>query len=174
VLGLELGVGFAFSLDHVVLDAVLNVVLLIECMERISTFACRRETLLLRAVLRLPGCQGRHHKELYDCGQVLELELCAGILNMFEHQHAGQGLFKRQMSLLYKHQSKTSASASIATARSKATPTIQKQTSNALAKPARRANGFNEFQKQYKADHPDEKLSAGQLAQLYRKKQHEQ
>jgi hypothetical protein len=78
------------------------------------------------------------------------------------------------MSLLYKHQSKASASASIATARSKATPTIQKQTSNALAKPARRANGFNEFQKQYKADHPDEKLSAGQLAQLYRKKQHEQ
>ncbi|RLN82420.1 hypothetical protein BBJ28_00025515 [Nothophytophthora sp. Chile5] len=86
--------------------------------------------------------------------------------NEFQHQHAGQGLTKRQMSLLYKHQSEPSASTSTANTRSKV--------SDALAKPARRANAFNEFQKQYKKDHPDEKLNAAQLAQLYRAEQQEQ
>ncbi|RLN56334.1 hypothetical protein BBJ28_00001536 [Nothophytophthora sp. Chile5] len=91
--------------------------------------------------------------------------------NEFQHQHAGQGLTKRQMSLLYKHQSERSASTSTATTRSKVSQTAQKQVSDALAKPARRANTFNEFQKQYKKDHPDEKLNAAQLAQLYRAEQ---
>jgi len=78
------------------------------------------------------------------------------------------------MSLLYKHQSEPSASTSAATARSKVSPTAQKQVSDTSVKPARRANAFNEFQKQYKKDHPDEKLSGGQLAQLYRSRQQEQ
>lgn len=67
------------------------------------------------------------------------------------------------MSLLYKDQSVSSTATSTARTSSSATP--------AKPAPTRRANAFNEFQKQYKKDHPDEKRSAGELAQLYRGEQ---
>lgn len=93
--------------------------------------------------------------------------------NEFQRTHAGQGLTKRQMSLLYKNQPDPSTPPSSApTAKAtKPTQSTKPTQPSQPTKPARRANAFNEFQKQYKKDHPDEKRSAGELAQLYRGEQ---
>lgn len=94
--------------------------------------------------------------------------------NEFQHQHAGHGLSNRQVSLLYKQQSDLSASTPAATVQLKGTSATQTKPTSASAKPERRANPFNEFQKQYKRDHPGEKLNSKQLAKLYREQQREQ